>query len=97
FVQKGLAAKLKYEAFPFQDYGIVEGTVIDISPDATNKAGVNYYKVTIAPSATFISTQEGKVMLRPGLSVSAEIITERRTVLSLILEPVRKFKSEIPL
>ncbi len=95
FVQKGLPAKLKFEAFPFQDYGVVEGTVIDVSPDATNKDGVNYYKVTIAPSKTWISTRGKDVMLRPGLSVSAEIITERRTVLSLMLEPVRKFKSEI--
>jgi len=95
FVQKGLAAKLKFEAFPFQDYGAVEGTVIDISADATNKEGVKYYKVTIAPSKAWISTPERNVMFRPGLSVSAEIITERRTVLSLMLEPVRKFKSEI--
>jgi len=95
FIQKGLPAKLKFEAFPFQEYGVVEGTVIDISPDATNKDGVNYYKVTIAPSETRISAQGTNLMLRPGLSVSAEIITERRTVLSLLLEPVRKLKSEI--
>jgi len=95
FVQKGLPAKLKFEAFPFQDYGVVDGTVIDVSPDAIKKDGVNYYKVTIAPSKTGISTREKDVMLRPGLSVSAEIVTERRTVLSLMLEPVRKFKSEI--
>ena len=95
FVQKGLPAKLKFEAFPFQDYGVVEGTVIDISPDATSKDGVNYYKVTIAPSETGSSTGEKDLMLRPGLSVSAEIITERRTVLSLLLEPARKLKSEI--
>jgi len=95
FVQKGLPAKLKFEAFPFQDYGVVDGTVIDVSPDATNKDGVNYYKVTLAPSETSISTGGKDVMLRPGLSVSAEIITDRRTVLSLLLGPARKFKSAI--
>ena len=96
FVQKGLAAKLKFEAFPFQDYGVVEGTVIDVSPDAvTNKDGATYYKVTIAPSKTSILANEKGGILRPGLSVSAEIITERRTVLSLLLKPLRRFKSEI--
>jgi HlyD family secretion protein len=90
FVEKGLAAKLKFEAFPFQDYGVVEGTVIEVSPDSTNKDGVNYYKVTIALSKTEISG----VTLRPGLSVNAEIITERRSILSLLLEPARKLKSE---
>jgi multidrug efflux pump subunit AcrA (membrane-fusion protein) len=97
FVRRGLAAKLKFEAFPFQDYGVVEGTVIDISPDATNKGGINYYKVTIAPGKTWIANQEKDFMLRPGLSVKAEIVTERRTVLSLMLEPVRKFKSGMAL
>jgi multidrug efflux pump subunit AcrA (membrane-fusion protein) len=71
--------------------------VIDISPDATNKGGVNYYKVTIAPSKTWIATREKDFMLRPGLSVRAEIVTERRTVLSLLLEPARKFKSDMAL
>jgi multidrug efflux pump subunit AcrA (membrane-fusion protein) len=97
FVQKGLAAKLKFEAFPFQDYGVVEGTVIDISPDAANKDGVNYYKVTIVPSKTWIASQEKDFMLRPGLSVRAEIVTERRTVLRLMFEPVRKLKSGMTL
>ena len=97
-VQKGLAAKLKFEAFPFHDYGVVEGTVIDVSPDAvTNKDGATYYKVTIAPGKRRVSTNERDVMLRPGLSVTAEIITERRTVLSTILRPFRRFKSEIAL
>lgn len=98
FIQKGLRAKLKFEAFPFQDYGLVEGTVIDVSPDAvTNKDDATYYKVTIAPSKTQISSNETDVMLRPGLSVSAEIVTERRTVLSLILTPIRKLKTQIAL
>ena len=96
FVKKGLPAKLKLEALPFQDYGVVEGTVIDVSADAiSNKDGVSNYKVTIAPSTTHIATQEGDVTLRPGLSVSAEIITERRTVLSLLLEPARRLKHGI--
>ena len=97
FVQKGLAAKLKFEAFPFQDYGVVEGTVIDVAPDAINKNGVNCYKVTIAPGKTSVSTLEKQIKLLPGLSVSAEIITERRTVLSLMLEPARKLKSQMAL
>jgi multidrug efflux pump subunit AcrA (membrane-fusion protein) len=74
----------------------VEGTVIDVSPDAVrNKEDVSYYKVTIAPSTTQVSTQEGDVTLRSGLSVSAEIITERRSVLGLLLEPARRLKNGI--
>ena len=64
---------------------------------AINKDGFNYYEVTIVPNKTGFSPREKDLVLRPGLSVSAEIITDRRTVLSLLLEPVRKLKSELAL
>jgi len=96
FVEKGLPAKLKFDAFPFQDYGVVEGTVIDVSPDAqVNKESDSFYKVTIAPSKTEIAANGRNVALRPGLLVSAEIITERRSILGFLLEPFRKFKNDI--
>jgi HlyD family secretion protein len=96
FIEKGLPAKLKFDAFPFQDYGVVEGTVIDVSPDAqVSKESGSFYKVTIAPARTEIEAKGRKVRLRPGLAVSAELITERKSILSLLLEPFRKLKSEI--
>jgi HlyD family secretion protein len=96
FIEKGLPAKLKFDAFPFQDYGIVEGLVIDVSPDAqVDKENGSFYKVTIAPRKTEIAAKGKNVYLRPGLAVSAEIITERKSILSLLLEPFRKLKSEV--
>ncbi len=93
FIEKGLPAKLKFDAFPFQDYGVVEGTVIDVSPDAqVDKALGSFYKVTIAPGKREIAAKGKNVPLRPGLAVTAEIITERKSILSLLLEPFRKLK-----
>jgi multidrug efflux pump subunit AcrA (membrane-fusion protein) len=95
FIEKGLPAKLKFDAFPFQDYGVVEGMVIDIAPDArVDQGSGSFYKVTIATGQSQFWKQKN-VVLRPGLTVTAGIITERRTVLSLLLAPVRKFKKEI--
>jgi len=31
FIQKGLPAKMKFEAFPFQDYGAVKGQYLYLS------------------------------------------------------------------
>ncbi len=96
FIEKGLPAKLKFDAFPFQDYGVVDGTVIDVSPDAQVEKDLgSFYKVTIAPSRTDIVAKGRTVSLRPGLALSAEIVTERKSILSLILEPFRKLKSEM--
>ena len=96
FIEKGLPARLKFDAFPFQDYGTVEGTVIEVSPDAQLDKGLgSFYKVTIAPRQTQIAAK-GKILpLRPGLALTAEIITERKSILSLILAPFRQLKGEI--
>jgi multidrug efflux pump subunit AcrA (membrane-fusion protein) len=96
FIEKGLPAKLKFDAFPFQDYGVVEGTVIDVSPDAqVDKESGSSYKVTITPRKTEIAAKGKNVPLRPGLAVSAEIITERKSILSLLLEPFRRLKGDV--
>lgn len=94
FIEKGLPVKLKFDAFPFQDYGVVEGIVIEVSPDAqADKDLGSFYKVMIAPRKTEIVAKDKKIALRPGLALTAEIVTERKSILSLILEPFRKLKS----
>jgi len=95
FIEKGLPAKLKFDAFPFQDYGIVDGAVIEVSPDAQiDKDLGSFYKVMIAPLQTEIKAKGKSVPLRPGLALTAEIITEHKSILSLILEPFRKLKGD---
>jgi multidrug efflux pump subunit AcrA (membrane-fusion protein) len=95
FVERGLPVKLKFDAFPFQDYGTVEGTVTEVAPDAqTDKEAGSFYQITIAPQQTNISAKGKDVPLRPGLALTAEIITERKSVLSLLFEPFRKLKGE---
>jgi HlyD family secretion protein len=96
FVEKGMRAKLKFDAFPFQDYGIVDGTVIEVSPDAqTNSDASSFYKVMIAPSQAEIGAKGKNVPLRAGLTLTAEIVTERKTILALLLEPFRKLKAKV--
>jgi len=96
FIEKGMRAKLKFDAFPFQDYGIVDGTVIEVSPDAqTNSDSSSFYKVMIAPGQTEIGAKGKNVPLRAGLALSAEIVTERKTIMALLLEPFRKLKAKV--
>lgn len=95
FVEPGLPAKLKLDAFPFQEYGAVEGTVSAVAPDAQlNEDGSSFYKVLITPRQTSINARGKAVALRPGLALGAEIITERKSILSLLFEPFRKLRGE---
>lgn len=96
FLEKGMAAKLKFDAFPFQDYGLVTGQVSEVAPDAqVDEQHGSFYKVTIVPQDTAILARGKPIALRPGLAVSAEIVTERKSVLAILLEPFRKLKGEM--
>jgi hemolysin D len=96
FIERGSPVKLKFDAFPFQDYGVVDGTVIEISPDAqTDKDSTSFYKVMIMPGQTAINAGGRNLSLRPGLALTAEIVTERKSILGLLLEPFRKMRSEM--
>lgn len=95
FIEQGMPAKLKFDAFPFQDYGTIDGTVQEIAPDAqVSKEGESFYKVLVAPARTSVAAKGKEIPLKPGLALTAEIITERKSILSLILEPFSKLKSE---
>jgi HlyD family secretion protein len=95
-IEKGLPAKLKFDAFPFQDYGIVPGTIVEVAPDAgTSKDAGSFYKVMIAPAQTSVIAKNKAIALRPGLTLTAEVVTERKSILNLMLEPFRKLKGEI--
>lgn len=95
FIERGLPVKLKFDAFPFQDYGTVAGSVIDVSSDARIDKEGSYYLVTIAPQQTEITAKGKRLALRPGLAVTAEIVTERKSILNLLLEPFRQLKGEV--
>ena len=94
FIERGLPVKLKFDAFPFQDYGTIEGTVSEIAPDAqTDKEAGSFYKITITPQQTSIIAKGQPIALRPGLALTAEIVTEHKSILSILFEPLRKLKS----
>ncbi len=95
FIQAGLPVRLKLDAFPFQDYGSVPGMIIEVSPDAQADPQLgSFYKVTIAPQKNSIVAKGKEVPLRPGMTLTAEIITERKSILNLILAPFRELRSK---
>jgi HlyD family secretion protein len=96
FVERGLPVKIKLDAFPFHDYGSLTGRVIDISADVRSKDQQgSFYRVLVAPDTNRITARGKAMQLRPGLSVTAEIVTERKTVLDILLAPVRKLRAEM--
>jgi len=90
-IEPGLPAKLKIDAYPFQDFGVLPATVASIASDAVHDHEVgSAYKVILTPGTNPITKRGRPVELRNGLTLTADIVTDRRTILSILLDPFRR-------
>jgi hemolysin D len=95
FVKPGQHVEVKVETFPFTRYGTLSGTVSFVSKDAVldeKRGPVFQARVKLEKAA--IRIDERQVMLSPGMAVSAEIATGRRTVMEFVLDPIRRTVAE---
>ena len=96
FIRKGLDAKVKLATFPYQEFGIVEGEVMDISPDAVVQKDENgrdmgpVFPAKIRLKKRSVVVRGKEVELTPGLSATAEIVTRQKSILTFLIEPVTR-------
>lgn len=95
FVKMGMPVQLKFDAFPFQEYGIVTGKVVAISPDATvdEQQGATY-RVEIALEQDKATHADQALSFKAGQTASAEIVTRERRIMDVLLDPVKKLQKE---
>ena len=95
-LREGLAVKLKFDAYPFQDYGVGEGKLFKISPTtslvdtANGKAEV--YKIEISLNKDCMPTANQCIPLRPGDTVTAEVVVRQRRIIDFVLDPFKKLQ-----
>jgi hemolysin D len=96
FLRVGAPVKLKFDAYPFQDYGIVPGRLRWISPDSkmveTAQGKVETFELEIVLDQTYIQNQNKRVVLTPGQTAMAEVIVRQRRVIDFILDPFKKLQ-----
>lgn len=85
-VELGLEAEIKLEAYPYNKYGTVKGTVKYISPSSfANEQLGNVYIVKLE-----LDNGNKNICVISGLSGSVEIKIDKRTVMDYFLEPIVK-------
>lgn len=92
YIEDGQRVKLKVETFPFQKYGLIEGTIEKISPDALEdkETKQNLYKVIIQMDKSYLEKDNKKFYIKPGMVVNADIVTSRRTIFEYLTSPIQK-------
>lgn len=93
FVAAGQPVALKIEAFPFTRYGAVQGRLEQISSDAIQdeKRGL-IYTARVALDRATIERDGTTVALTPGMAVTADIRTGRRSFASYLLSPIDEIR-----
>lgn len=95
FVHVGQAVTVKVETFTFTRYGTLAGEVLNVSEDAIEdeKRGL-IYSSRIRLKSDQIKINGRQVALSPGMSVTAEIKTDRRRVIDYVLSPLQQHIDE---
>jgi len=95
-IRPGQAVKLKYEAFPFGEYGIRRGRLLRVSPDAVADPALGpAYRGLVGLEEVTIRVGGEERPLMYGMKGTAEVITDRRSILSLLLRPLRELRESV--
>lgn len=85
-IEVGMEAEIKLEAYPYNQYGTVKGTVTYISPSAfVNEDMGSVYLVKIS-----LDSYQDVITIQSGMTGSVEIKTGTRSVMDYFLEPIIK-------
>ena len=93
FIYFGQKAIVKFSAYDFAIYGGLDGEVVHISADTITDQKENvFYTVRIKTNKNYLERQGKELRIIPGMTVSVDIITGRKSVLDYILKPILKTK-----
>ncbi|MFY8148531.1 MAG: HlyD family type I secretion periplasmic adaptor subunit [Prochlorococcaceae cyanobacterium] len=91
-VSMGQKVQLKVQAFDYSRYGTLPGRVESISAGTFNdeKTGEPYYKVRVSLDRDYAGRTPGRNLLTPGMTLTADILTDRTNLLLYLLGPIRR-------
>ena len=105
FVHPHQQVKIKLAAFPFQKYGLLDGNILQVWPDATDGSTNNQnnhssdgapatetatgFKALVHLDRQTLGSPDETLHLVAGMQVIAEIREGRRTVLQYLLSPIQ--------
>jgi len=95
FVREGQPVRVKFEAFPFTDYGWIDGIVETISRDAVEDERLGLvYTSRIRLGRNYIMLADRRQPIGPGMAVQAEVRTGRRRIIQYLLSPIARTVGE---
>ena len=94
-LREGQPVKLLFEAFPYQRYGVVDASLVWLSPAAILSDGEERFIAHVVPEALEIGAGENAQPLRAGMRGEARIQVGRRTLIEFAFQPIRQLRENM--
>lgn len=99
YIKLGAGADIKVDAFPFQKHGTLSGKLRTVSQDAFRRDAApggsdTYYGGRITLENTHLENMPTNTKLLPGMTLNAELVVGKRSIISYLLWPLTKASKE---
>jgi HlyD family secretion protein len=100
YIKIGDTVHVKFDAYPFQKHGTLEAELRTISEDAFRREAVAgsgmdaFYTSRIRLKSLRLNNMSERAKLLPGMTLTAEIVVGKRSVMSYLLWPLMKALNE---
>ena len=95
FIRPGQSASIKVTAYDYTVYGDLPGTVERIGADTImDEEKKPYYRVILKTPRTHLGPAEEPLPIMPGMVVSADIQTGKKSVLDYLTRPIQSVRHE---
>ncbi len=96
FIKVGDKALVKVTAYDFSTYGGLDGRVVQVSADSIYDEVEKeaYFNVIVETDKSYVESAGRKLPITPGMMTDTQIITGRKSILSYMLKPVLRARSE---
>jgi membrane fusion protein len=104
FLQAGQQLLIRYDAFPYQKFGTQPGQVTAVAASASLpdeslhvpfKFSEPVYRVTALPATAHITAYGREFTLKAGMTLSADVQLEQRSLLQWLLEPIYSIRGRL--
>src|SRR6476661_4496817 len=96
FIRVGDRALVKVTAYDFSTYGGLDGRVVQVSADSIYDEAEKqaYFTVIVETGKSYLMASGNRLPITPGMMTDTQIITGRKSILTYLLKPVLKARSE---
>ncbi len=96
FLRTGQQVRIRYDAFPYQKFGLHDGHIVSISRTVLNaedqtgpvRLAEPAYKLVIELASQSVRAYGGEVPLQPGLTLQADIVRDSRRIIEWLFDPL---------